>query len=351
LEDVRPAAPLCAAFAEALARGRATYNARVAAGKRAAPGLDDAALAAALASLDGVVRAAHALDPGAVDGVVGALLDAAVELVGKGVVGPAARRPEVDAAWRALLEASPRPLCTAPRLAVTAAINGLSRLADTPGARLFDWARAMAALAGRARDVRAWLEAGLVASWRAGLAHARASALEACARLPPDLVALALDLDAATDAAAVARVVEALRVDPWAWPRHVVSGEEPPVGVRFVCTTGGFRGFGAGGRFIAPPRVGLVDGVFVLSDGERAFELHVDFFGATLVVLGPAFDPTPARGGLDLLTGGHVVCAEGRRVFPGLASVSSWASTERTLVATSPISHRVTVLARSRYGA
>lgn len=347
---MKPAA-LCAPFAEALARGRGSYNARVAAAGRASPGLDDAAVAAALRSLDGVVRAAHALDPAAVDGVVAALLDAVVELVPRGVVGPSARRPEVDAAWRALLEASPRPLCAAPRRAVAAAINGLARLTDTPGARLFDWARAMAALAGRARDVDAWLEAGLVASWRAGMAHARAKALEACGRLPPDLVAIALDLDAATDALAVARVVDALRADPWAWPPHVASGQAPPVGVKFVCQAGGFRGFGTGGRFIAPPRVGLADGVFVLSDGERAFELHVDFFGATLVVIGPAFDPTPARGGLDLLTGGVVQCAEGRRAFPALASVSSWASTDRTLVATQAISHRVTVVARSGYGA
>jgi hypothetical protein len=341
---------LSEAFAAALARGRATYNARIAAAKRASPGLDEAALAAAIRGVDGVVRAAHAVDPAAVDGVVSALLDAVAELVGKGVIGPAARRPEVDAAWRTLLEASAPLLCAAPRRVVPATINGLSRLADTPGARAADWVRAMSSLALRAPDVDAWLEAGLIASWRAGMAHARARALDACARLRPDLVAVALDLDPSTDAAAMARVVEALRADPWAWPPHVVSGEKPPVGLKLVCQIGGFRGFGAGGRFVAPPVVGVEDGIFVVSDGDRGFELHVDFFGATLVAVGPAFEPSPARGSLELAAGGEVRCDEARRVFAGLAEVSSWASTEHALIAARPISHRVTVVARSRYG-
>lgn len=352
MEDVAAlVGPLTGPLAEALARGREQYNARVAAA-RVAPALGPELLAV-LRGLDPVVRAAHARDPAVVDTVVSALFDAAVELVPKGVLGPGTRAPEIDAAWRALLAVSGRMLVADPRRVVAATLNALTTLGGSRGARLGDWVATMAALAERAADVEVWLRAGVVAAWRSGLAHARAGALDACALLPPDLAALALGLDAATGAETMTRVVERLRADPWAWPPHVASGEQPPLGVKMICYVGGFRGFGYGGRFIAPPRVGLRDGVFVVSDGERVFELHADFFGATLVPVGPAahgFEPPHARGALVLAAGGEVRHGEHGRTFPGLAEVTSWASTDLTLVASRPISHHLSVVARSGYG-
>ena len=132
-----------------------------------------------------------------------------------------------------------------------------------------------------------WLEAGQVAAWRAGVAHARAGALDVCGRLPADLAAVALDLEATTPPETMQRVVERLRADPWTWPPHVVSGQDPPADLKLVGYLGAFRGL-PGGRFITPPLAGVRDGIFVVSDAERTFELHADFFGATLVVAGPA---------------------------------------------------------------
>jgi hypothetical protein len=339
-------------LAEALARGRDTYNARVAAAKLSPP-IDATALLVTLRALDPVVRAAHARDPAVVDTVVSALFDAALELVPRGVFGPGARMPELETAWRELLGASGRMLCADPRRVVAATVNALTRLAECRHTRLADWVATMATLSEQAPDVDVWLKAGVVAAWRSGLAHARRGALEACAHLPAELSAVAFGLDPATNAETMARVVERLRVDPWAWPPHVASGEQPPLGIKLVGYVGGFRGFGAGGQFIAPPRVGLRDGVFVVTDGERVFELHADFFGATLLSVGPTspgFEPPQARGALALTEGGAVHRGELGRIFPGLASVTSWASTDLTLVATRPISHHLTLIACSGYG-
>ena len=371
MEDV--AGPLAGPLAEALARGRDAYNARVGTA-RLSPALDGQALLATLRGLDPVVRAAHAHDPAVVDTVVSALFDASLELVPKGVLGPGARMPELETAWRALLGASGRMLCADPRRVVAATVNALTMLAGCRGARLGDWVATMAALSERAADVDVWLRAGVVAAWRSGLAHARTGALDACALLPADLAAMAIGLDPATSAETMARVVTRLRGDPWAWPAHVACGEQPPLGIKLVGYLGGFRGFGAGGQFnrgpgepppaqtfggvapyqfIAPPRVGLHDGVFVVTDGERSFELHADFFGATLIPAGattPDLDPPQARGALVLAEGGEVRHGEQGRAFPGLASVTSWASTDLTLAATRPISHRITLVARSGYG-
>ena len=350
MEDV--AAPLTGPLAEALARGRDVYNARVA-GAQPSVAIDGEALLATLRGLDPVVRAAHGRDPAVVDTVVSALFDAAMELVPRGGLGPGARMPELEAAWRAVLGASGRMLCADPRRVVAATMNALTRLAGCRGARLGDWVTTMAALSERAADVDVWLKAGVVAAWRSGLAHARTGALEACAVLPADLAALAVGLDPTTTGETMARVIERLRVDPWAWPPHVASGEQPPLGIKLVCYVGGFRGFGAGGQFIAPPRVGLRDGVFIVTDGERVFELYADFFGATLIPVGPAhpgFGPSPARGALVLAGGGEVRHGEHARTFPGLASVTSWASTDLTLAATRPCSHRIALVAHSGYG-
>ena len=350
MEDV--ADPLAGPLAEALARGRDAHNARVAAA-RLSPALDGQALLATLRGLDPVVRAAHARDPAVVDTVVSALFDASLELVPKGVLGPGARMPELETAWRALLGGSGRMLCADPRRVVAATMNALTRLAGCRGTRLADWVTTMAALSERAADVDVWLRAGVVAAWRSGLAHARTGALDACALLPADLAATAIGLDPTTSVETMARVVARLRDDPWAWPPHVASGEQPPLGIKLVGYLGGFRGFGAGGHFIAPPRVGLRDGVFIVTDSERVFELHADFFGATLIPAGattPDFDPPQVRGALVLAEGGEVRHAEQGRVFPGLAAVTSWASTDLTLAATRPISHHITLVARSGYG-
>jgi hypothetical protein len=350
VEDV--AAPLAGPFADALARGRDVYNARVAAA-HLTPAIDGRVVLATLRGLDPVVRAAHARDPGVVDTVVSALFDAVVELVPKGVLRPGARTPELETAWRALLEASGRMLCADPRRVVAASVNALTRLARHRGTRLGDWAATMGALSDRSADVDVWLRAGIVAAWRSGLAHARRGALDACVLLPADVSAVAIGLDPSTNAETMARVIERLRVDPWAWPPHVASGEQPPLGVKIVCYIGGFRGFGAGGQFISPPRVGLREGVFVATDGERVFELHADFFGATLIPAGPSpqgFEPTPSRGTLVLAEGGEVRHGELRRTFPGLGSVTSWASTDLTLAATRPVSHHIALVACSGYG-
>ncbi|MGH7294629.1 MAG: hypothetical protein ACRELB_06845 [Polyangiaceae bacterium] len=342
-----PLAPFGGALAEALARGRSEYNAR---GRAAARAVEAHALLGALRGLEGVVAAVQARDPAVVDRVVSALFDASLELVARAVIGPGARRPAVGQAWCALLEAAPGMLCADPRRVVAATANACSKVADVRGARLPDWAGTMASMAPLAPDVDTWLRAGTVAAWRSGLAHTRAGALAVAARLPADLAALAVGLDASTPAAAVERVLVSLRRDHWSWPPDVAAGVDRPPGIRLVGRIGGFRGFVPDGRFLAPPTVGVRDGVFLVSDGDRAFELHADFFGATLVPVGPASVPPPGRGSLTLAPGGEVRSGQLARSFPALARDVTWASTDSTLVAAQHVSHHVTMIARSGYG-
>jgi hypothetical protein len=351
VEDVSPAAerPLAGPLAEALARDRAAYNARFVMAKRATPSLDERDVLAALRSLDPAVRAAHRCDPAAVDGVASALFDAAISLVAAGVFGPRSRRPEVGAGWRGLLEDVPRLVCADPRRVAAAAGNGLCQLAACAGARLDEWVGAMAAVGALTTDVAAWLEAGKVAAWRAGMAHARAGALEACARLPADVAAVALGLEPSAGGAVVARVLDRLGRDRWAFAPVVARDREPAPAIRLIALVGGFRGFGVG-PFVAPPRVGMIDGAFVVTDGESAWTLHVDVYGATFTRRASAAGAAHAAGALALGDDGELRLREERRTLSPIARPSSWVSTDDTLVATRAHSHRIAVVGFSGYG-
>ena len=339
MEDVT--APLAGPLADALARGRETINARLAMARRGDPALDPVSFAAFVRGIDPIVAAVHRRDRAAVDRVTMALCDAGLRLVSLGLAGTRSRQPGFEASWRSILEAAPHLLAEdASRLAAAVA-NALLYLAQWPGARRGEWTAVMAALAPGASTVDQLLDAGKVAAWREGLAHTRAAALDVCAALPPELAARALGLPGA-EPESVARALEALRSDRWVRPSH-----PPPAGPRkpkllIGKPVGGFRGFGYG-PFMAPPRVSRRGEAFVLTDGRSAWELHADACGATLV-------PTRgepgahAHGAITLAPDGEVRHRdEPLSMLPMMAGASSWASDDRTLVATFAHTHRAIV--------
>jgi hypothetical protein len=342
-------APVAGPLAEALARGRSAFNARVAAAKHESPGLDEGALLELVRGLDPAVRAAYALDAGCADRVTEGLFDAAIELVARRIAGPGARHPEVDAGWRALLATAPRLVRADARRVAAALANALVNLAACPGARVSEWTEGMRTAADLAGDVDAWLDAGKVLAWRAGMAHARAGALEACATMAPELVVVALGWTASVAAGAIAAVVAGLRADPWATPGALADGAPRDASLRLVTMVGGFRGFEAG-PFLAPPLVAHHAGALLVTDGERAWELHADAFGATLTPAKVFEGGAQDSAGATLAPGGEVRLGEERRVFAILADASSWAATPSTLVATRACSHRIAVVARAERG-
>jgi hypothetical protein len=349
--------PLTGPWASALERGRGAYNARFALARRTMPGLDEHALLELLRGLDPAIRACHAHDAAALDRVADALFDAAVELAGRSIAGPSARSSAVDAGWRAVLAAAPRQVCLDPRRVAAAVANALTNLAECPGARIDAWVRSMTALAALADDVATWLGAGTVAAWLSGVAHARAGALAVCASLPVPAAALALGMDAATPAETLGRVLERLRVDPWAWPAAVATAQEPPSSLKVIAFAGGFRGFAAG-PFVAPPRVGWHDGAFVASDGLRTFFVHANIGGVTFTPAGSAPLAAAAAAGITpaipaaitLTADGAVQRGDERRDLPMLAHATSWVSDGATLLATRAISHRIAVVVHGGYG-
>jgi len=103
------------AFAAILAGGRAQFNARAAEARRRFPSLDMAAFGAFLHDgVDPLVQAVSVAAPERVGGVTLAAYDMALELVGHGLAGPAAKNTFLNTVWRELAPSFAPLLAAAP---------------------------------------------------------------------------------------------------------------------------------------------------------------------------------------------------------------------------------------------
>ena len=252
------------AFASILASGRAQFNARAVEARRRFPSLDMAAFGAFLHDgVDPLVVAVAAAAPERVGGVTLAAYDMALELVGHGLAGPAAKNPFVNTVWRELAPQFSSLLATAPVEVLGMLSNAAIHIASVAGARPAQWQRELAALAAQIVTLAQLRAVGQVLAWRAGVAHFRQGALAAADTLPP-----ALALAAFGEPGAQWPQVRAQLLDyPW---RGNAEGRE----------FGSFTGLG--GDFGTPPQVrATVDG-FVVCSGERHYLLVADAYGAVL---------------------------------------------------------------------
>jgi hypothetical protein len=332
------------ATAQALEAGRDRFNALFAAARQARPSLDGATFATHLARrLPPAVDAAERALPGAAGAVTEALYEASLDLLANGALD-GGRAGALAPLFEVVLPAVAATLAAAPSQVAAAMCNAALQVAAEPGARLGQWcdlvagAAAAAGSGAGAGGVGELLDAGLVAAWRAGLAHARAAALDAAARLAPAVAAAALAAPALVDGD-LAR----LAADRWWQPG---AGEARELAV--VARAGSFRGFG--GEFLQPPRVvAAAGGVFEVEGGTGSWWLHADAFGATLRRSGAA-DPSPPSaggGGFQIADEGTVTLDgwPGALTVPRLAGASSWVVSGRTLAATTDRSYSVVLVA------
>lgn len=336
LSALAPGSPL----ARALQRGRDRYNARVTFARRQGRRFDPRAFAAHLAdAVAPAVAAVEAAAPARTEAVAEALFDLSLDLVGREVLGPAARHPGVPAAWRELLPRLAPRLAEEPQRVAASITNAAWNLALEPGARAAEWAEGLAQLSPRCASVDELLAGGQVLAWRAGLAHLREAALATWERLPDALAGELVGLPPQDRAPRSA--LRALLADPWRRP-----GAPPaPAALKLVATVGGFRGFG--GPFLTPPSAWAARGRLWVRDAERAWSVHADCFGQTLQ---RAADPPPAEppGPHARLEADGTLSHRGLTArFDALAGASGLATLPSVVAATLPRSHRLLLFART----
>ena len=252
------------AFAAILAGGRAQFNARALEARRRFPALDMAAFGAFLHDgVDPLVVAVAAAAPERVGGATLAAYDMALELVGHGLAGPAAKNPFVNTVWRELAPQFSSLLATAPVEVLGMLSNAAIHIASVAGARPAQWQGELAALAAQIATLAQLRAVGQVLAWRAGVAHFRQGALAAADTLPPALALAAFG----EPGAQWPHVHAQLQENPW---RGNADGRE----------FGAFTGLG--GDFATPPQVRATDDGFIVRSGERDYLLVADAYGAVL---------------------------------------------------------------------
>jgi hypothetical protein len=271
--------------------------------------------------------------------------DVAIELMGQGLVGSAAKQSAIEKGWQHLLPAASLWVSEDPGRVIAAVCNGLHNLANSPGARTVQWMDDMVKLAGLCGSVDEFLKCGQVAGWRAGLAHFRSGALRAADTLPESLAKAA---SGAPPSVAWTVVRERLGNDPWFNPEDAAeAGSDTGGRLRVVLRAGAFRGFG--GLFPEPPTVTHVGENFLVSSGGGCWLLAADVFGATFHRVDPAecakTEPQPVLPS-DVTIEGTTVGSNGVSLdLPELGSFSSVAANSHTLALTSPLTHAVVLVA------
>ena len=316
------------AFAAILAGGRAQFNARALEARRRFPALDMAAFGAFLRDgVDPLVVAMAAAAPERAGGATLAAYDMALELVGHGLAGPAAKNPFLNTVWRELAPQLSTLLATAPIDVLGMLSNAAIHIASVAGARPAHWQRELAGLAAQIATLAQLRAVGQVLAWRAGVAHFRLGALAAADTLPPALALAAFG----EPGAAWPQVHAQLLANPW---RGNAEGRE----------FGSFTGLG--GAFGTPPQVRASADGFVVRSAERHYLLVADAYGAVLhSATAQEFDQAqtgmPASVGLD----GATVHIGARRIELDVpAGDIAIAANAHTVAVTSPWTHAIRLL-------
>lgn len=316
------------AFASILASGRAQLNARAAEARRRFPSLDMAAFGAFLHdSVDPLVLAVSSAAPERVGGVTLAAYDMALELVGHGLAGPAAKNPFLNNVWQELAPLFAPLLATAPVDVLGMLSNAAIHIASVAGARPAQWQAGMAAVAPQTGSVAQLRAVGQVLAWRAGVAHFRQGALAAADTLPPALALAAFDEPGTQWPQVRAQLLDY----PW---RGNVEGRE----------FGSFSGLG--GDFGTPPQVRATADGFVVRSAERHYLLVADAYGAVLHSA-TAQEYEQATTGMP-----SSVRLDGATVHVGARSIAldlpagdiALAANAHTLAITSPWTHAIRLL-------
>ncbi|ATD60765.1 hypothetical protein CNX70_11760 [Janthinobacterium svalbardensis] len=316
------------AFASILASGRAQFNARAVEARRRFPSLDMAAFGAFLHDgVDPLVVAVAAAAPERVGGATLAAYDMALELVGHGLAGPAAKNPFLNSVWRELAPQFSSLLATAPVEVLGMLSNAATHLCAVAGARPAQWQTGMAAVAPQVGSVAQLRAVGQVLAWRAGVAHFRQGALAAADTLPPALALAAFD----EPGAQWPQVHAQLMANPW---RGNAEGRE----------FGSFSGLG--GAFGTPPQVRATKDGFVVRSAERHYLLVADAYGAVLhsataQEFAQAQTGTPSAVRLD---GATVHIGARSIVLDVPAGDVAIAANAHTLAITSPWTHAIRLL-------
>ncbi len=282
-----------------------------------------------------------------------ALFETTLTLAGRELAGANARLPQYAIRLRACLSAAPRALLEAPREMIPGLANALHNTLTVSSRAGEEWSRAYVELAELDLDRDALKLAGVLAAWRAGLAHYRAAALGRAASLPPAALFAALRIDAEQRSKLAPRLNEFLQrlaANPWTTPENWLAPEREELVARIG---GGFRGFG--GVFASPPEIVVGADGLLASDADSAYRIFVDAYGWSIRTIGETeaigsylAEPAPPAAPVMVKSTGEFYLDERRYVFAQLAGFQGVAFSGATAIFAHPGSFQIYALGRPR---
>lgn len=333
---------ISATFAQVLRSGRDHFNAQFATARHADPKLDGESFSRLLAEVvDPIVQAVDASRPERTSDFVTHAYAVALELTTLRLVGPDARRSIVEVAWRRLFIPAAPLIAEQPRRALASISNAAHQLAVAKDTRPEYWLKTMEEAASKAGNLETWLTIGLIASWRAGLSHYRASALSLCDRLEPSMALIAVGV---TGDAKWEDVRAKLLANPWFDPAQ----EQTSPRLRVAARAGAFRGFG--GVFAELPRVAAFHDQFLVTSGSDCWVLTADAFGATFNRATPEEAASIQSSSSDaggVRVDGSRVSVGGQKIELGeLGKITSVAANTTTIAVTGQLTYAVILIER-----
>ena len=329
-------------FAKILKDERERLNARFAEAKRLKPNLDEHEFGQFLVQIvTPIVEAVEFFNPSRTREIVSILYDISLDLLAQGLLGPHSRYPFVMQGWNELFPKIPNQISTAPRAVIGSITNALYNLSQVDGARPQEWLETMSTVAALAADVPGFLQAGQIASWRAGLSHFRSGALDLCKKTPEPLVRIALGLPGMEKPPPLNEILSKMDADVWLHPGRAgkMSGQQ---NLKIVSRVGAFRGFG--GLFRKPPLVGCSDGHFIVKEDNTYWLLTADVFGATFHQV-DGVSETESRSSIKIERDGRVRLGGLTGQFEELSDFTSAVSIGSTLAVTTSLSFAVCLVA------
>lgn len=327
-------------FESQLAARRDRFNSAFAAARIARPRLDGAGFLGVLReTVAPVAESAIATQPDRAALIVEALYDLALDLFRQDLLGSRARSAAIPLAWSDLLPRLGAFVAIDPLRAAASISNAAYNLEQVPEAGATEWMARLLQIAAVTPpgDLDALLRGGQVAAWRSGMAHYRASALAACDGLAEPLARAALGL---SPSALLSETVARLRADRWHLP-----GEPERSSPRVMGEVGGFRGLG--GPFLTLPRLAVDAAGLLVREGDRAWRLNADAFGATLLPLHPAPEANErgASRAWSLKPDGALKIDKRQAVLPTLADSLNSARFEDTVAVVRAWSYKIRLVA------
>ena len=263
---------ISATLAAALEARRSDFNARFRLAVQRYPQLEGAeALRFVGECFDPLICAVAQRAPTAVDAVLSAAYDCALQLAGQRLASKTEQFGTIASVWRELLPAAAAHVIERPGPVIAALSNAAHQLAGYPDAAGELWLLRMVVTAPLCASSQECLLVGQANAWFCGMAHYREGALATLRALPPSLAAVVIGIDERR----LAATLQAMQADPW------FDGEVPwRADKRRTQCVGGFRGFG--GAFLQPPVVKSAPGGWLVQSAGEHWLLIADVFGATL---------------------------------------------------------------------